>query len=129
MGARRILYKPKRTKPLSKKQFKVEVARILRNMQSQTPAFVDNSPEAALKRRKECEQYWEKWKQTYLPHYFYKPSGEIHQELHQICETGNKSLNAVGYPRDHGKSVNCTFAELIFKAVTHITSMTWDQCH
>lgn len=118
MGARRILYTPKRTKPLSKKAFKAEVARILRNMQSQTPAFQDESREAAQKRRKECEKDFEKWKQTYLPHYFWKPSGEIHHTLHEICSTGNKSLNAVGYPREHGKSKVCTFAETIFKAVT-----------
>lgn len=118
MGARRILYTPKRTKPLSKKDFKAEVERILRNIQSQTSAFQDESREAALKRRKECEKDFELWKQTYLPHYFWKPSGEIHHTLHKICSTGNKSLNAVGYPREHGKSKVCTFAETIYKAVT-----------
>jgi hypothetical protein len=116
MGAR-ILYKPKKLKPLTKKEFDAAVARIRRNMSANVAAFQDNSNQASEKRKQECKEDFEKFKMTYLPHYFYKPSGEIHNELHEICSTGNKSINAVAYPRDHGKSVNCTFAELIYKAV------------
>lgn len=116
MGAR-LLYTPKRTKPLTKKDFKAEVERIRKNMSAQVSAFQDESVAAREKRIQECKQDFEKFKQTYLPHYFFKPSGEIHAELHDICRTGNKSINAVAYPREHGKSANCTFAELIYKAV------------
>lgn len=117
MSAVRILYKPIKRKPLSKKEFEEKVALIRKNMSSQVSAFVDETPEAREKRKAECKQDFEKFKMTYLPHYFFKPSGKFHAELHELCNTGNKSIIPIAIPREHGKSVNCSFAEFIHKAV------------
>jgi predicted phage terminase large subunit-like protein len=110
------LYRPKRAKPLTRKQFDESVLYIRQMIETSVKPFSDNSQKARKKRKRECENDFEKFKQTYLPHYFTKPSGEIHQELHEYCSTGGKSINAVAYPREHGKSVNASFAELIHKA-------------
>jgi predicted phage terminase large subunit-like protein len=110
------LYRPKKKKPLTKNQFEAALSEIRLAIQSEVKPFRDTSDAAKEKRRKKGKKDFEWFKRTYLPHYFNKKSGKIHKRLHEICSTGNKSINAVAIAREHGKSVICSFAEYIYKA-------------
>lgn len=111
------LYKPIRRKPLNKKQYYQAVADIQQAISAEVRPFRDSSKRASEKRKSECKKVFELFKKTYFPHYFYKPSGQIHRELHELCNTGQKSIIPIAIPREHGKSVICTFAEYLYKSL------------
>ncbi len=113
-----------RTKKLSKKQFEEKVKQIVAYMESETKPFSDSSEEAKNKRLNRAKKDPEYFKTTYLPHYFYKPSGKIHKELDEMANAGKKSLFAVAFPREHGKSTHLTFATAIHQACFQISPYT-----
>lgn len=116
-----IPFLKKKGRALTEREFAEAAAEIIRNMSAQTKPFDDNSEEAKQKRRERAKQDYEWFCLTYLPHYFSKPFGEIHKELVRYIETGGKSLHAVAYPREHGKSAHASFAKPLQMALCDIS--------
>ena len=117
-------YKKKTGKPLTEKQFVKAVSKIQREMQSATKPFADDSEEAKRKRRERAKEDFFSFCFTYLPHYFFKPSGEIHRDLNDCIEMRGKSLHARAEPREHGKSVIASFAKPLQWALCDISPYT-----
>lgn len=118
------IFKIRRKKPLSKRQFEAAKQKILRSMQSVTKPFTDNSEAAKRKRREACRNDFFLWAKTYCPHYFSKEFGDIHEKFHEILNGECKSLNAVAFPREHGKSGMASFGEPIWWALYEISPYT-----
>lgn len=114
----------KRKRRLTKKEFEKHVVNILALQQTVVKSFPDCSEEAKKARKERGKVDIEFFKRTYFPHYFTAPSGKIHDELHALCRTGMKSINALAIPRKHGKSTNVTFLEPIHQAVYEISPFT-----
>jgi len=117
----KIPFLKQKGKAMSEKEFEEAAAEILRNMSAVTKPFEEDTEEEKQKRRERAAKDYEWFCLTYLPHYFSKPFGEIHRELISYCETGGKSLNAVAYPREHGKSAHTSFAKPLQLALCDIS--------
>lgn len=116
-----IPFLKKKGRPLTDKEFDEAAAEIIRNMSAQTKPFEDDSEAAKQKRRERAATDYEYFCLTYLPHYFNKPFGEIHRQLIRYIETGGKSLHAVAYPREHGKSAHASFGKPLQMALCDIS--------
>lgn len=114
-------YKKKTSKPLSKEEYDKMVAAIIQTMSTQTKPFAEDSEEEKAGRRKRAKNDYEWFCHNYLPHYFKKPFGQIHYELSAYADTGGKSINAVAYPREHGKSTHASFAKVLWKALCNLS--------
>ena len=121
LGNYEVPFLKKKGRPLSEKEFEEAAAEILRDMGAATKPFEEDNEEEKQKRRERAAKDYEYFCLTYLPHYFNKPFGEIHRELISYCETGGKSLNAVAYPREHGKSAIASFAKPLQMALCDIS--------
>jgi len=110
----------KKKKPLTRLEFEKEATKIMKGMTAKTKPFADVSPGGIKKRvdqaKMESFEGFEFFCLTYLPHYFTKPFGKIHRELIEYCLTKGKSINAIAYPREHGKSTIASFAIPLWKA-------------
>lgn len=114
----------KRKRKLTKAEFEQKIANLLALQQTVVKPFPDCSEEAKKARREQGRVDIEFFKRTYFPHYFTATSGRIHEELHQFCRTGEKSINAMAIPRKFGKSTNVTFVEPIHQAIFEISPFT-----
>lgn len=116
-GKSRWRYRKKTGKKINRNQFVKLVDQIQKNMSATTKPFKDDSNTAKEARKREGLEDFDYFKLTYFSHYCTKPSGEVHEELHELCNSGGKSINAVALPRETGKSVNVSLIEPVWKAL------------
>lgn len=113
-----------RKKRLTEKQFEKAITNLLAMQQSVVKPFDDTTEEAKKERVSRSRADIGFFKRTYFPHYFTAPDGKIHEEMHEFCRIGNKSINALAIPRKFGKSTNVTFVEPIHQAIFEISPFT-----
>lgn len=88
---------------LTLREFDKKAAEILARMKAEATSFADDS-ESAKQKRKERARLDRLWfMQTYLPHYIYKPFGEIHEDLNNLLDVRDKMCFFAG-PRESGKT-------------------------
>jgi len=113
-----------RKRKLSPKEFQQKVDEILALQKSIVKPSPDDSEEAKEKRRERGRTDIEWFAKYYLGHYFTLDFDEFQIELHEMCRTGDKTLNVAGVPRKHGKSSIVTLLEPIHQNLYLISRFT-----
>lgn len=111
-------------KKLTRKEFEKRTQAILAAIGASCSPFEDSSEAARRERVERGRNDHDFFKTTYLPHYFSKPSGRIHEELDEMLYMGGKSLCGVAFPREHGKSTHATLFAPLHQALHEISPYT-----
>lgn len=79
-------------------------------IQEAVSPFEDDTPEKQARRKERAR--WDKlyFFKTYLPHYFYKPFGEFHEEWADFGDLTDEAA-FIAAPREHAKSTFFTFGD------------------
>jgi len=81
-------------------------------IQESVSPFEDDTPEKQAERKSRAR--WDKlfFMMTYLPHYFFKPFGEFHEEWGELGDLRDEAA-FVAAPREHAKSTFFSFGDPI----------------
>jgi len=81
-------------------------------IQESVSPFENDTPEKQAERKSRAK--WDKlfFMETYLPHYFFKPFGEFHEEWAELGDLRDEAA-FVAAPREHAKSTFFTFGDPI----------------
>lgn len=89
---------------MTSKEFDKKVLELIQQIKDKTAAFINDTKDLQLVRKKQAAEDLFFFAKTYFPHYIDKPFGKFHCELHEKTSK-DKVITAVAGPRAHGKTV------------------------